>query len=413
MEEKKNNKVFILAIVILVIVCACAFFVGINNKNNNSNTGGNISNNNDTNINYEDTSLYTNALELCELKDYSGVYEEAKDNQNCSSNIIKIKTKTNNLKYYSGEGMPGYFIYSDDGIIKVYDLNVGKSLSTNLKNDTYEPFNLVIIEDTIKGLIVAHNVNDESYYEYYQFDNNKLLYQNKYKEELSYLNGNALVVYEKTKIDGKEAFKSILLNTEKEEVIDEINSIAPNGYPAWFNVDSGDYITIYYNDGKNERSKAYTLDFKVLDSDFSFDSVFNKNLALLKNNVVSIYDKNGSLTKKIDKYDNILSMAGEYIIISKNDKINYVSFDGIENEIDIKYKSNDYFGYSTYDEENKTLSLLIGNNDVKFDDYYKDYEKSKSKEYTKNELKKCKYNYEYTYNLETKEITKDPSPFCN
>ena len=400
MEEKNKKGLYIILIFLFICIVGFIIFYIIKNKNV------------DSNGKYEDDSSYKYKLMVCKSKDTSS-YSKVKSSSECDGELIIIKTNSPVVNL-SDHSLENYIIYTDNDTIKIYDYNNKKSISLGISKDNYIPVDLFISNGELKGVVLSRKYDGVSYSEFYSVKAGKVLYEHKYISDKFAIFGlikNYLVMnyYD----EEKSLYKSLLLNSDREETLLEIEDSSTVSRPAFFELLDNSFIEIDYFIDNKFNSKVYTLDLKEISSNSDYYSVTsNKELLSLKNNVVSVFDEKGNLIKNIDGYKKIYTVASDYLVTSVDDKITLINSKDEKIDLNIPFMSNDFFVGANYDKTTNTISVKVGPSNVDFEEYYKEYAKNGDMIYTKDELKKCKYDYEYIYNFNTKELVKKVYPYC-
>ena len=411
----KYRKTIITILTILIIsILFIVLFAKIYTSNKPNNNTTPPKENKD--IKYEDTSTFSKELVLCKIDRYN-IVEYTND---CQEEKLTIKTKSNNTKFFFEQSYIGdndYLVYTDDNIIKIYDLTEKKSINTNLSINNYNPTELLVTDKVVKGLTLLNIKNEDTKYaEYYSFKQNKLLYENKYAttDNFSTLFGNYIYTY----VAENNYYKLYILDTEKEKVLLELKDYfdSNDSYINHVNKINDNYVNIYYSENENIHTLLYNSKMQKVDENFDDYSFSDKDgIMILKGNIVYVYDNNSKIIKKIDKYNNILDIIDNKIVLTENERIVLVDLDGNKTNTDIPFTSIDHLQFASdniYD-DNKTIIFVIKTKVNDIDKYIKEYEKLGDNMYTAKQIKKCDLAYEYIYTKDTKETTKIPYPLCN
>jgi len=293
MEDRKGNKLVILAIILLIILLIFILKSGAENI---------------LQINYKgELKLYCNDTKCVTTPE---------DNYN---NVIIIKTESENPKYYDADTIVNndetkllYILYEDNNKIKIYNIDTLKIEETELEN-TYSNYEFAFKNGNEIGGI-TYNINSNSV-GYYSYELKIKLYEGEYSSitqlTSNYLTGNTydengshsyLIDSTKEKVylnkNDECSTYSILGTQEKNFIIDQNNCTGI----------SGDIII--YTKGLTELAS--------LDSESEYSINDNGNINILKNNKVYTYDSTGKLINTSQEYNDIKQLIKNYIVYVEN-----------------------------------------------------------------------------------------------
>lgn len=396
---KSRNLIIIILSFLFILSCACSItgYLNKDKKNENTNINDNILNNN--------------------IKDkMKDNYNNNQDN-NTSNNIIsedKEKTKKTYVEPEKilTEVLP---VFNDYKIIDVPEGKFEETIKENgfevIESDEDEYDDEEDENDKYESLILLSDTNykvkeDEDYpnnVAYYDKTNNKI-----YAGYTLIKRINNDVIY---LIESNGIRVDVLNESENKIVTLDLNA-HPNCYSlydtSYFNKSSDNYI-IYRavdSDDCNKDMFKFLLDNKlnVIQKDvYDFYNRKNKDLIVIKDNLITIYNKNFKILKE-KTIKNISALSENYVLLNESSSLKLLSYEDIINDkndiinMEIKLSKNQIIEDFNENEGKVTIEII-------------DYSKSEK------EIKKlCKkdylsggftlYNTIYTYDIKTKKLSK-------
>ena len=343
-------------------------------------------------IQYEDNTNFVNKLELCSSEN---TFIKMGSEDVCNKLKVTIKTETDNVEYYFTKN--NYFAYSDNGFIKIYDRKLGKSINTQLLIGNYEVRDICISDNGIKGIILKAN----DYIEFYSIRQSKTIYEKKYKN-MNYVIDNYLTV--------NDSNKALLLSSEEEKVI--LSQNTNNKDDKYMSIGKN-YIGLDYKVNESIHRIAYNLDLKEIDREYDkYTETTDGRLMVSKDNIVYIYNKDGSMNKRIDTYPVILDIVNDYLLIVQNENIYLIDLNDKITDLHIKLRLKDRFKYMSIDGELVIITLL--------DDYVTSYQvfsyclshQDECYYETEDKIKNCSLGYRHIYNIRNGSIKTMPYALC-
>ena len=358
-----------------------------NNKNDNAITYDKISE--------EDTSKFSNTAMLCVKKYYKNpkyndesenekefliaanetkankyyyIYYPITNKDSCGYTVkeIKIKDSNNNFKLLKidnpldedhSDRMPignDYVVYSDNGIIKIYNIVDGKSYSTDLSYKDYYVIDVVFDNKKPTNLNIEKYKDDFGEYEY------KIHEINDSKYNYAYDKNNQ----GKNSAEGENVL--LYFNINGKDITEEIT----NGWDTTINQDEtkkyDDFIVIKYN--VNDYIEGFVIkEFSIYDLEgnkiYSGDNFKNKKIKLgeLKYESFNYDEANKKLIIKYNlRYNRIDNSLLDYLIAYGKDEGKDIGdlemeviekFENTEKNCNILNKYKDEIAESTYEIE--------------------------------------------------------------
>lgn len=372
--------------------------------------------------------LYKDQNGFYAIKKYSEAYKEAFEISVTDKNakIYDFATNIHYDEYRNEEAILQYILYEDNGL-KLLDVLNNKTTEIDLDYDEYL-LHLSYDLKTVKGIVYNNEekVEGDEYprhtnYGYYNLSTKKKMYDNKYDqltpEEGMYIIGS-IEPKESTSEDNYDEYKTLILRTDKEELVHEISGIC-----EWYSqiVENNGKYFVVESSGCTGLSN-YTLydnNFKeIYSGDESGFAIHNDGTATVVNgNTIEKYNIDGQKISTSKTYQKVLHVFENQNVYVQNNEI-YVE----DNKVTTKLGTwdNKYYyhyaisGYYKEDdissEENKAPGLYLifeynGSNEGPGFEYYYNPETKEVKKYELEMVGGYAKPVLYLYPEETTEVT--------
>ncbi len=210
---------------------------------------------------------------------------------------------------------------------------------------------------------------------------------------------------------------------QKKVILSETDDISDGFVLQFINAEENDNYIVLNNKClatcSDYYSKIYTNDLKLISDDFIDYDMSDKNVAIINDNNIKIFDLNGELTKDISNYSNIIDFEKNYVLyldnktikVSNIDNGNLIAIVGTINDdekidhgrIDLD-DNEEYIGIVVYT-ISEELTYQEALNDMEKEDAYDPGENG----FGYDDIEELEYyerKYIYTYNFKTYESSK-------
>ena len=313
----------------------------------------------------------------------------------CKDYAFSIETETDDAEPIETDDTSNLFVLYYDNGMKVYDVTKKTSQKVNVKKG-YDHYQLFLNNDKTKLIGILYNSYDYTKKGFYNVTLDKTLYETKYNvDTMNQISDKAISLSLK---DDKGVY---LLSTEKEEELLYEAEDEDSALLEFRSYDDGIY-TLEECAAICEIVKVYNTSLKEITNKVQTMTVYNKNIYVLYENVITKYDLDGNVVSTFNDFGKIDTIIRDYVVYIKDNKV--------------------ILGNMNNKSESKELATI--NNDTQYvDDFTSGY-------YTKDDLKYLNesdkpeglyvvivystkdangnYGMEYCYNTSTKQVQELP-----
>lgn len=323
-KTKKKIQILVIIILILIIVGIVTMTIWGNKK--------------------EEKGTSLQEQEQTELKNKLPIYScgntlNEEKAEGCETVAFEIPTETENAKVITYDYQNWNFILYDDNGLKIYNRSKKESKKINLENE-YDEYNLNMYQDgsDIAGLILKTKLpseedTDNYAYKYYNIEEDKILYDNKYDslEPLNekYIQANDVDANEETKVT------LYIMDANQEKEIKTFSDAICTRVAGHSSGNGIIYEKIDGCVGLNEY-KLMTENFVFFTDSLSTDAFdFDKegNPYVLENNKVIVYDSKGRITKTYAVAGEVKHIFYDYYLTVVEDKLYIKDYNDFSKEL--------------------------------------------------------------------------------